>query len=49
MSPLTPAPFPLVGLTGIEFRDHQKFTFPFLLRASVVMTLVSVALRIFPV
>ena len=48
VSPLTPAPFLLVGLTGIEFREHQKFTFPFLLGASVVMTLVSVALQLFP-
>jgi citrate-Mg2+:H+ or citrate-Ca2+:H+ symporter, CitMHS family len=48
VSPLTPAPFLLVGLAGIEFREHQKFTFPFLLGASVVMTLVSVALQIFP-
>jgi citrate-Mg2+:H+ or citrate-Ca2+:H+ symporter, CitMHS family len=48
VSPLTPAPFLLVGLAGIEFREHQKFTFPFLLGASVVMTLVAVALQIFP-
>ena len=47
VSPLTPAPFLLVGLTGLEFRDHQKFTFPFLLAASIVMALVSVALGIF--
>ncbi len=48
VSPLTPAPFLLVGLAGIEFREHQKFTFPFLLGASVVMTLIAVALRIIP-
>ncbi len=49
VSPLTPAPFLLVGLVGIEFRDHQRFTLPFLLAASVWMTLVAVALGIFPV
>lgn len=48
VSPLTPAPFLLVGLAGLEFREHQKFTFPFLLAASVVMTVVSVAIRVFP-
>ncbi len=49
VSPLTPAPFLLVGLAGIEFREHQKFTLPFLLGASVVMTAVAVALQIIPV
>ena len=48
VSTLTPAPFLLVGLAGLEFRDHQRFTFPFLLGASVVMTAVAVAIRIFP-
>ena len=48
VSPLTPAPFLLVGLVGIEFREHQKFTLPFLLAASVCMTLVAVAIGIFP-
>ena len=49
VSPLTPAPFLLVGLAGIEFRDHQKFSLPFLLGASVWMTLACVAIRIFPI
>jgi CitMHS family citrate-Mg2+:H+ or citrate-Ca2+:H+ symporter len=48
VSPLTPATFLIVGLTGIELREHQKFAFPFLLGASVLMTLVSVALGVFP-
>lgn len=48
VSPLTPAPFLLVGLAGIEFREHQKFTFPFLLGASAVMTAVAIILQIFP-
>jgi CitMHS family citrate-Mg2+:H+ or citrate-Ca2+:H+ symporter len=49
VSPLTPAPFLLVGLAGIEFRDHQKFTLPFLLGASIWMTVVCVVLGIFAV
>lgn len=48
VSPLTPAPFLLVGLTGIEFREHQRFTLPYLLGASVAMTLTAVAFGIFP-
>jgi CitMHS family citrate-Mg2+:H+ or citrate-Ca2+:H+ symporter len=47
VSPLTPATFLIVGLTGIELRDHQKFAIPFLFAASVLMTLVAVAVGIF--
>jgi citrate-Mg2+:H+ or citrate-Ca2+:H+ symporter, CitMHS family len=48
VSPLTPATFLIVGLAGIELREHQRFTFPFLFAASVLMTLVSVMVRVFP-
>jgi citrate-Mg2+:H+ or citrate-Ca2+:H+ symporter, CitMHS family len=48
VSPLTPSPFLLVGLVGIEFREHQRFTWPFLLGASVCMTFVCVAIGLFP-
>ena len=48
ISPLTPATFLIVGLSGLELRDHQKFSFPFLFAASILMTIVCVALRIFP-
>jgi len=48
VSPLTPATFLVCGLTGIDLADHQKFTFPFLFAASVVMTLACVALGVFP-
>jgi CitMHS family citrate-Mg2+:H+ or citrate-Ca2+:H+ symporter len=48
VSPLTPATFLIIGLAGIELRDHQKFSFPFLLTASLLMTLSCVALRVFP-
>ena len=48
ISPLTPATFLVVGLCGIDLADHQKFAFPFLLGASVLMTIVAVALGVFP-
>ncbi|MEH2484981.1 CitMHS family transporter [Bradyrhizobium sp. AZCC 2230] len=48
VSPLTPATFLVVGLTGIDLADHQRFTIPFLFAASVVMTIACVCLGIFP-
>jgi len=48
VSPLTPATFLVVGLCGIDLADHQKFAFPFLFGASVVMTIAAVALGVFP-
>jgi CitMHS family citrate-Mg2+:H+ or citrate-Ca2+:H+ symporter len=48
VSPLTPATFLVVGLTGIDLADHQKFTFPLLFGASIVMTIACVVMGIFP-
>ena len=48
VSPLTPATFLVVGLCGIELADHQKFTFPLLFGASIVMTMACVVLGVFP-
>jgi citrate-Mg2+:H+ or citrate-Ca2+:H+ symporter, CitMHS family len=48
ISPLTPATFLIVGLAGVELRDHQKFTFPFLFGATIFMTIVALALGVFP-
>jgi citrate-Mg2+:H+ or citrate-Ca2+:H+ symporter, CitMHS family len=48
VSPLTPATFLLVGLSDLELGEHQKFTAPFLLGASVAMTLACVLFRVFP-
>ncbi len=48
VSPLTPATFLIVGLADIELGEHQKFTAPFLLGASVVMTIACVLFGIFP-
>jgi CitMHS family citrate-Mg2+:H+ or citrate-Ca2+:H+ symporter len=49
VSPLTPATFLVVGLTGIDLAEHQKFTMPFLFAASIVMTIACVALGLFPI
>ena len=49
VSPLTPATFLIVGLTGIDLADHQRFSIPFLLAASVLMTLACVAMGVFRV
>jgi CitMHS family citrate-Mg2+:H+ or citrate-Ca2+:H+ symporter len=48
VSPLTPASFLIVGLAGLEFREHQKFTAPFLFAASVLMTVICLAAKLFP-
>jgi citrate-Mg2+:H+ or citrate-Ca2+:H+ symporter, CitMHS family len=48
VSPLTPATFLLVGLTGVELADHQKFTIPFLWATSVVMTVAAVVFGVIP-
>jgi CitMHS family citrate-Mg2+:H+ or citrate-Ca2+:H+ symporter len=47
VSPLTPATFLVVGLSGIDLADHQKFTIPFLFGASVVMTIACVLFGLF--
>ncbi|WP_116141102.1 CitMHS family transporter [Trinickia diaoshuihuensis] len=48
VSPLTPATFLVVGLCGVDLADHQKFTFPLLFGASIVMTIACVVLGVFP-
>jgi CitMHS family citrate-Mg2+:H+ or citrate-Ca2+:H+ symporter len=47
VSPLTPATFLVVGLTGIDLAEHQRFTAPYLFAASVLMTFAAVALGVF--
>jgi CitMHS family citrate-Mg2+:H+ or citrate-Ca2+:H+ symporter len=47
VSPLTPSTFLLVGLTGIDLAEHQRFSIPFLFATSLVMTLACVALGVF--
>jgi CitMHS family citrate-Mg2+:H+ or citrate-Ca2+:H+ symporter len=48
VSPLTPATFLLVGLTGVELGEHKKFSLPILWGASVVMAATCVALGVIP-
>jgi CitMHS family citrate-Mg2+:H+ or citrate-Ca2+:H+ symporter len=47
ISPLTPATFLVVGLTGIELGEHQRFTGPFLFAATLVMTAAAVIFGVF--
>jgi CitMHS family citrate-Mg2+:H+ or citrate-Ca2+:H+ symporter len=46
VSPLTPATFLVVGLTGIELGEHQRFTGPWLFAATLVMTAAAVLLGV---
>lgn len=39
VSPMTPATFLLVGLARLELADHQRFTIPWLMLITLVMTL----------
>jgi CitMHS family citrate-Mg2+:H+ or citrate-Ca2+:H+ symporter len=47
VSPLTPATFLVVGLTGIELGEHQRFTGPLLFAATLVMTAAAVLFGVF--
>jgi len=38
--------FLIVGLTGLEFGEHQTFSFPFLFGASIAMTVACVILGV---
>jgi len=48
VSPLTPATFLVVGLTGIELSEHQRFTAPLLFAASLIMAAAAVLFGVFP-
>ena len=48
VSPLTPATYLVVGLSGISLAQHQRFTIPFLFGASLLMTVTAVVLGIIP-
>jgi CitMHS family citrate-Mg2+:H+ or citrate-Ca2+:H+ symporter len=47
VSPLTPSTFLLIGLSGLDLAEHQRFSIPWLLGASLVMTLAAVMLGVF--
>lgn len=49
VSPLTPATFLVAGLSGIDLGAHQRFSFPLLYAASLVMVLAALLLGVFPV
>lgn len=44
ISPLTPATFLVAGLSRIDLGAHQRFAFPWLLGATLVMTLAALAI-----
>jgi citrate-Mg2+:H+ or citrate-Ca2+:H+ symporter, CitMHS family len=48
ISPLTPATFLVSGLAGVELSAHQKFSFPFLYAASLIMAMACVIFGVFP-
>jgi citrate-Mg2+:H+ or citrate-Ca2+:H+ symporter, CitMHS family len=48
VSPLTPATYLVVGLSEISLAQHQRYTIPFLLAASLLMTIAAVIMRIIP-
>jgi CitMHS family citrate-Mg2+:H+ or citrate-Ca2+:H+ symporter len=47
VSPLTPATFLIVGLSGVDLASHQRFAGPLLFAASIVMTFACVAFGVF--
>jgi len=48
LSPLVPSTYLLVGLAGVEFGDHQRFTLKWAVVVCLVMLLASLACAIFP-
>ena len=48
LSPLVPSTYLLVGLAGVEFGDHQRFTLKWAVLVCVVMLIASLACAIFP-
>lgn len=49
VSPLTPATFLVAGLSGIDLGAHQRFSFPLLYAASLVMVAAAVLLGVFSI
>jgi CitMHS family citrate-Mg2+:H+ or citrate-Ca2+:H+ symporter len=48
LSPLVPSTYLLVGLAGVEFGDHQRFTLKWAVLVCGVMLVASLALGVFP-
>ena len=49
VSPLTPATYLVAGLSNIDLGAHQRFSFPLLYAASLVMVAAALILGVFPV
>jgi CitMHS family citrate-Mg2+:H+ or citrate-Ca2+:H+ symporter len=49
VSPLTPATFLVAGLSGIDLGAHQRFSFPLLYAASLVMVVAALIFGVFPI
>ncbi len=49
VSPLTPATFLVAGLSGVDLGAHQRFSFPLLYAASLVMVVAALVFGVFPV
>jgi CitMHS family citrate-Mg2+:H+ or citrate-Ca2+:H+ symporter len=48
LSPLVPSTYLLVGLAGVEFGDHQKFTLKWAVAICLLMMVVALVMGIFP-
>ncbi len=48
LSPLVPSTYLLVGMAGVEFGDHQRYTIPWALGIGVVMLIACLAMGLFP-
>ena len=48
LSPLVPSTYLLVGLAGVEFGDHQRFTLLWSLSAALVMLAAAVVFGVIP-
>jgi len=48
ISPLTPSTFLLIGLVNVELADHQKFTFLYAFLTTIVMSIVSMLIGLYP-
>jgi citrate-Mg2+:H+ or citrate-Ca2+:H+ symporter, CitMHS family len=49
LSPLVPSTYLLVSLAGVEFGDHQRFTWPWAVATCAVMGVAAAMLGVFPV
>jgi CitMHS family citrate-Mg2+:H+ or citrate-Ca2+:H+ symporter len=48
LSPLVPSTFLLVGLVGVDFDDHQRYTLKWALASAAVLLLAGLATFVIP-